>query len=277
MPVLIKCLCFVIMLGVGHEGILSGTPWFIEKTKIPAPSSRVNVGVVYMSVNIDVPCTAFSRFLENGRVVNVYGGDIIISWIYDRIRMTGANPVTCSRESISIIEINRKKVREFHGLPIHLNVDLEGGRAAVILVGDEHNVSPGPAQVAFCNPRQLLNVSEPQFYLANSDISPQLPLSGFFRVADQSASGGRQTPSVDNQKNGGNRQASRKPDQPPIVRRFFVALSGLFLCLIFSFYGSNYEGTLKRSALIGLGVVCGLIGMGLWWGTMFPITWGWPV
>jgi hypothetical protein len=73
-------------------------------------------------------------------------------------------------------------------------------------------------------------------------------------------------------------QSASKEHQPPIGRRFLVALASLLLTLSISSWGwknFDHQRRLLGAAAIGSGLLLGCAGLGLWWATGFPSTWGW--
>jgi hypothetical protein len=73
-------------------------------------------------------------------------------------------------------------------------------------------------------------------------------------------------------------QNTSEPSEPPIGRRFFIALLCGFLGLILSGFGWNYfydERRILGAALVILGFFVLSGGFLLYWLTGFPSTWGW--
>lgn len=121
-------------------------------------------------------------------------------------------------------------------------------------------------------------------------IGPQLPSSGVISTSHQLVSGVPQPKRISSEKSGyaseDKGDASENPSsnyKPPIARRLALAFLSIVITISVTFLYCDWviEGHGKRRligiAILGAGILCGLIGMGLLFLTGFRWSWGWWV
>jgi hypothetical protein len=75
-------------------------------------------------------------------------------------------------------------------------------------------------------------------------------------------------------KNSDKDQSRSKPIKPPIYRRFFVCLVCILLGIPLYLAGMGGRGR-RYVGMAVAGMLLTIIGLGFWWITQFPSTWGW--
>jgi len=88
------------------------------------------------------------------------------------------------------------------------------------------------------------------------------------------------TASYEHQENRGEGSYPGEYHGPPIFRRSCLAFLSLLGCLGLSFRGWGYlddKRVFLGAACLIASLLVGLGGMGLWFVTGFPATWGWPI
>ena len=106
-------------------------------------------------------------------------------------------------------------------------------------------------------------------------VCSKLSFSRFFSSIDKIISGFTEKARIGDQSSSYQYEATGQIHQPPFVSRMICAILGSLACFFLCGYGSDYKGTLKGAAFIVLGLLCGVVGVGLWWAVQFRSTWGW--
>src|SRR5262249_45817469 len=73
-----------------------------------------------------------------------------------------------------------------------------------------------------------------------------------------------------------NRDGSAKKYRDVVIERLVLTVLLVFGGFFLALYGPDNQRSRFRSSIIGGGLLAAL-GLGLWWATLLPSTWGWPL
>jgi hypothetical protein len=147
--------------------------------------------------------------------------------------------------------VERSAYGMIHNLDFALDRDLSSWRLS--------SIYRDKLKGEFGNSVQLVHI-----FAINKEISPQLSARSTYHYEEN----GSLQESADSNR-------PRENNHPPIGRRFFLMVGSILSGLFLAFNAPDDDRVLLSAACVGGGLLLIGCGLGLWWITLFPATWGW--